>query len=825
MRFQIATAPSKLTKRWKNQLMEWADLLQRLEKPVRTGETVAEYWAMDKPARDSKKDVGGFVGGYLNDGLRKHDTVRYRGLVCLDADSITVGFDFVARCREALGDYEWAVYTTHSHRPEKPRFRLVVPLWETIPPDAYEPLARKLAAKIGIEVFDPTTYQVHRLMYFPSASTDGEYIYEHNESSIFLKGETVLAEYENWRDASAWPTAQSEAAAHQRELKKLGDPREKHNVVGAFCRAYSIEEAMTAFLPDVYSLCDVPGRYTYNKGSTTGGVVIYDDGLFAFSHHATDPISGQDVNAFDLVRLNLFKDADEGTRADCGPTRLPSYRKMVELALKDEQVRIELAPKDEDYDDSLLTDAPEGEEKKEAWRGKLQYNEHGVLTRIAENFILIVANDKGLKGAFGVDDFSHRVLLKKDLPWRKRSDGDDVWRDSDDAQLRNYISRKYNGLSNRALLDDAWQEVCQLNRFHQVREWLEALPEWDGETRAESLLVDFLGAEDTEYVRTLTRLFFKAAVARVFKPGTKFDNCLVLTGPQGIGKSTVLAAMGGRWFNDSIVSLQGKDVLEQLQGSLVVELAEMQAANRAENDMIKAFISRQVDKFRAPYGRRTEEYKRQCVFAATTNEDIFLKDRTGGRRFWIIAVPGGGAKRLEELTQEYIGQVWAELWQLYKDDKSLLPSKEVLETLRSEQESRTEGDEKKGIIQGYLDTPIPTDWKKWSLKERQGYFRGDVPITEGEETMQRDRVCVLEIWCECFGSTRERMKNMDARELNTIMQHMPGWRKYEGNKAGKFRFDELYGVQRAFMRVSTDEKQYPKANDVADNVADYDDLI
>ena len=166
-------------------------------------------------------------------------------------------------------------------------------------------------------------------------------------------------------------------------------------------------------------------------------------------------------------------------------------------------------------------------------------------------------------------------------------------------------------------------EVISRNRFHPVRDYLKGLT-WDGTPRAETLYIDYLGAEDSAYTRMVTKQHLKAAVARVMQPGVKFDPCLVLSGPQGIGKPTILAKLGRQWFNDSIVSLQGKDPMEQLQGSWIIELSEMQATNKSENDQIKAFISRQVDKFRAPYGRRTEEFPRQCVFAATTNDYVFL---------------------------------------------------------------------------------------------------------------------------------------------------------------------------------------------------------
>lgn len=791
MKFNIATAPRKTTKQWKNITISWQDLVIKLITAVRTGETVAQYKEMSNDERDGCKDRGGFVGGYLLNGQRKRDTVKYRSLVTLDADNCTKADKFSKLAADELAGIKAVMYTTHSHTPEKPRWRIVIALKEKITPEQYEPVARKIADKIGIDFFDPTTYEASRLMYWPSACDDGEFLTEVSYGEP-LDAAKILAEYEDWRDMSAWPVGKTETVAHAKTIQKLGDPREKNGIVGAFCRAYSIEEAIAEFLPEIYLPCDVPNRYTYAGGSTTAGVIIYDDGLHAFSHHATDPISGQDVNAFDLVRLNLYGALDEDVKKDTPVNKLPSYAAMTELASKQDKVKAQQSA-------ALFgADADQLLESDENWKTQFLLDSKGKMLKRVENFLLILFNDPKLKNAFGLDDFSHRLMVKKDLPWRKEKISS-VWLDSDDAQLRNYISKHYHGLASPNLLNDALEEVFNANRFHQVKDWLNSL-EHDGKVRAERLLIDYLGAEDCEYTKVITVLFLKAAVARVYHPGTKFDQCLVLTGPQGIGKSTVLARLGGKWFNDSIVSLNGKDAMEQLQGSHIVELSEMQATNRAENDQIKSFISRQVDKFRAPYGRRTEEYPRQCVFAATTNENIFLKDRTGGRRFWIVPCHGcGNIEKLDGLNEKYMAQVWAEVRDMYMNNHSLMLPREIAEKAKELQKERTEGTELEGMIAEFSNILLPEKWEDMSIENRRAWLRNRGDAAEVAGTVLRDRICSMEIFCEMLGGSPERIQNARLREINTILANLPGWERPD-NKLGALRCGKLYGTQRCFIR-------------------------
>lgn len=838
--FHIAVAPTRMAKKWKNREITWQDILDKTKEPVRTGETMAEYKAMPKAERDKRKDQGGFVGGYLVDGIRKKGAVKYRDLITLDADNIPSNIDFPATVTAKKLDCALLIYPTHSATPERQRYRIIIPLTAKLPVEQYEPTARAIARQIGIDYFDPTTYEASRLMYWPSCPQDYDYR-TYAQDGGGLDAETVLSVYEDWRDMSAWPTGKTEAEIHARSLKKLGDPREKKGFIGLFCTAYSVPAAIDKFLSDVYAKCeDTPDRYTYKQGSTTGGLIIYDDGLHAYSHHATDPASGKDVNAFDLVRLHLYGARDEDAQPGTPVNKLPSYTAMVDLCREDLEIK---KLQNEDIKAQLSDDLIEGmpaEDRAVAleWVDSLERTKQGKLLASAFNFLSILQHDPRLKDMAGLDLFSHRVMVLHDLPWRKHThDGADVWRDADDAQLRNYISLRYEGLTGKQVLDDAFVETVQKNSFHQVRDYWKTA-EWDGVPRAARLLIDYLGAEDNDYTKAVTLSWLKAGVARVLHPGTKYDCCLVLTGPQGIGKSTLLARLGGKWFSDSVTTFGTKDTLEQLQGNLIIELAEMQAANRAENDQIKAFLSRQVDKFRAPYGRRTEEYPRQCIFAATTNDDIFLKDRTGGRRFLIVSCSDDAPKDIfASFTEPEALQVWEEAIELYRQDSRIILDKENQRIAREMQEGHTEGSEQVGLIQAYLDKLLDPDWDNMTIEERVDYLMSapDISSLKPEELkrkledgyIRRDRVCAMEIWCECLENQARTMKNIDARSINTIMQHMPGWRAYEKGSRGRLNF-KLYGLQRCYCRLSTSKVQTAvkrKSQSIETEISSIDDLM
>lgn len=331
----IATGSSRKETKWTNREMSWSELMTRLKQPTYTGETVEEYRKMTKAKQDDIKDIGGFVGGKLKDGIRKNGSVEHRSVLTLDMDFAQPDvWDTIT----LLGGCACCIYSTHKHTPEASRLRLVAPLSRTVSEEEYTALAHKFAAGIDIEQFDDTTFESSRLMYWGSTSSDGEHVFE-SQDGPWLNPDEVLAKYEDWTDASSWQVSSRVGQLHKKMANKQGDPLEKKGVVGAFCRAYSIPEAIEIFLSEIYAPCEVGDRYTFLGGSTSGGLVLYDNDTFAFSHHGTDPISGKLVNSFDMVRIHKYGTQDDGAREGTPANKLPSFVAMTGLVKADALVQ------------------------------------------------------------------------------------------------------------------------------------------------------------------------------------------------------------------------------------------------------------------------------------------------------------------------------------------------------------------------------------------------------------------------------------------------------------------------------------------------------
>jgi hypothetical protein len=405
--------------------MRWSELLRKMQAVTRTPETVAEYKAMGREQQSDIKDVGGFVGGYCNNGQRSN--IRHRSVLCLDADFATPGLwgDWVRLFGNA-----GAVYSTHKHTPKAPRLRLVVPLACNVTPEEYQAIGRRVAETLGIDQFDDTSYQPQRMMYWPSASQDGEYIFEYHDGP-FLDPDAVLATYHDWRDVSSWPMSSRCAEVIKKTASSQKDPLTKGGLVGAFCRAYSIEEAIASFVP-VYQPCE-GGRYTYTEGSTAAGVVTYD-GKFSYSHHATDPASMQLCNAWDLVRLHRFSGLDADVDPSKPSSSRPSYKAMSELAASDARVMVQIVEDrmaEAGADFAAADEPPEGDD----WRTKLRFTEKGGIASCIENVVVILNGDPSLSGCVGYNEMSHTIVVLRSLPWCKVV-GVRQWADSDDADLR-----------------------------------------------------------------------------------------------------------------------------------------------------------------------------------------------------------------------------------------------------------------------------------------------------------------------------------------------------------------------------------------------------
>lgn len=788
----LSVGASRKATVWTPQTMMISELYERLRIPARGTETLAAYLSMSKGQQDDLKDVGGFMAGTLNGTRRKAGAVTGRDVITLDLDNIAAGAtEDVARRVAGLG-CGYCIYSTRKHMASAPRLRVLLPLDRTCTADEYEPCARRVASMIGMELADPTTFEASRLMYWPSCSADSQYVY-YAEDKPLLSVDGLLSTYTNWRDYTSWPVVPG-AVNPVRLAAKQGDPETKKGVVGAFCRVYDVETAMDVFLPGIYTAVDtMPGRFTFTGGSTTGGAVLYDNGKFLYSHHATDPCGNALVNAFDLVRLHKFNDRDDDAAPGTPTNRLPSYTAMCELAAQDTKVsRLMLKERWDEATEGFQT-VQSDEPEDDSWRERLKMHpKSGNPLPTIDNIWIILENDPRLKGKFALNEFAGRGEVLGALPWAEGAQRR-LWGDNDNAGLYWYLEKVY-GITGRANVDGALSLHSERHAFNEVSAYLHGL-HWDGQERLDTLFIDFLGAEDNEYTRAVTRKAFTAAVARAMKPGCKYDNMTILSGRQGLGKSTLLDKMSRGWFNDSIRTFEGKEASELLQGVWIVEVGELDAFRRSDVSRIKQFLSQKADRFRAAYGRHVKEIPRRCVFFGTTNNVDFLQDRTGNRRFWPVDVGVHAPTRnvWRDLDHE-VDQLWAEAVVRWRSGESLYLSGELEELAQQRQEAHREASTKEGLIMDFLELPVPKEWPNWTLEQRQVFLSGN---TKGDvELVPREKVCALEIWCELLGGKKGDMRRADTQEINGILDSLPGWTRTRSN----MRFGYC-GAQRGFIRV------------------------
>lgn len=789
----IATGLSAQTKIWKNQKISWSDFVSRIREEHKTPETLKEFLAASREDQTKIKDVGGYVGGYLKNGRRKPENIVHRQLLTLDIDFAH---------RDFWDDYQMLfsnaaiLHGTHKHCETSPRYRLLMPLSRKCTPDEYVAVARKIAGSLGIELFDKSTFETNRLMFWPSNPKDIDYYFQFQDGP-WVDVDEILASYSDWRDSSLWPTADREISEIKAGAKKQEDPGLKKGIVGAFCRTYSITEAIEKYLSDVYTPTAIPDRYTYMKGTTAAGLIVYDD-KFAYSHHGTDPCGGKLCNSFDLVRIHKFGHLDE--EGGTGRGSLPkSFTAMEDFARADKEVKKIIAKEnllDAKYDFSEdYAEDPAGEPGNLEWMQELEVDAKGGYRPIAQNLNLIFSHDIRLKNLFKQNDFDGKKYVFGTLPWRRVPSPEPV-KNVDFAGVRNYVEIIY-GIAAANKIEDALELEFERNHFHPVLDYLRSL-DWDGTPRVDTLLIRYFGAQDNVYTREAIRKMLVGAVARVFHPGIKFDLVITLISTmQGTGKSSFFKALGRSWFSDTFMTVQGKDSFEQLQGTWVMEMAELAGLKKADIESIKHFISKQEDIFRPAYARVPETFPRQCVFVATTNENTFLRDPSGNRRFMPVDVWNKKLVDNPDL-QEFlsnpneIDQVWAEAVHLFRKGERLYLSPEAEKIASNEQDIHSEVDERRGLVEAYLNRLLPKDWDSKDLFERRSFL--DDPLSpNGTET--RDFVCVAEVWCECLGKNKEDMDRYKTREINDILRSLKGW-----SQASTTRTFKLYGKQKYYER-------------------------
>ena len=781
---KIAVCNRKTDRKYKNLELEWSTLKERNQHPIRTSETVEEYPKLSKARRDEAKDQGGFVGGWLKGGIRKNGNVLGRIVGVLDADSIPADIDFIGQVKKTLAEVEHFIYSTHSHTPKTPRYRVAILLDREVSEDEYPALMRMIAKQIGMDYFDDSTYQANRMMYWASCPANGTFVFEENAGEPLLADE-YLAMYQDWRDVTQWPTSSRQSEAIRRSVSQQQDPLTKDGLVGVFCRTYSpIEVAIDTFLNEIYAPSAMDGRYDYLPADSTAGVVIYD-GKFIYSHHATDPACEMLLNAFDLVRVHKFGDLPGND----------SFKAMSEFVLTLEAVRRQLDA--ERREQATMDFNSDGDNR--AWTGQLRYMPRSkVLENSVWNEMLILNNDPDFAG-FAYNELANRVQVTGDMPWERPADNK-FWRDADTAQMKALLDVRYVSFSSRNH-EVSFTKAADDRRFHPIRDYLDALPPWDGIKRIETLFSRCLQADDTEYVRTVSRKTFAAAVARIYRPGIKFDCVPVFDGAQGIGKSTLFKDLVGDEFYSETLSLtdmDDKSGAEKLQGFWIVEIGELAGMKKADIEKVKAFLSTSDDKYRPSYGKTVESHPRQSIIIATVNgERGYLRDITGNRRFWVIKCRQSEQGKRWRFAQKERDQIWAEAKQLWENGETLYLEGDMILAAEDAQRDAMEIDERQGMVEEFLEMLLPDTWETMNTYERRNYFmdrNSDMTLPKG--TTRRETVSNAEIWCECFGKNPAEIKTSDSYTLAALLAQVPGWERTPDRKNRP-----PYGRQRLYKRT------------------------
>jgi len=777
----IAYGNNRQAKKWVNKTTSFDELKERLKVTIRTTESAEEYAKFSKAQKDNAKDHGGFVAGALKGGRRKIDAVELRSMVALDGDRIDKTF---LENYETSTPYTSVLYTTHSSTEENPRVRLIFPLTRDVTPEEFVAVSRYLAQMLGIDYFDECSYQPNQLMYWPSTPSNGSFVYKEVDKN-WLNPDEILNAHPEWTDPTRLPTSSRESKANTVANQKVQDPLEKDGIVGLFNRVYfPVSKAIEAFLSDVYEPTENENRYHLIESSSIAGVEIKEEGKFVYSHHAKDPAYLKLCNAFDIVRIHKFCDDDDKK----------SFRDMCEFAMQVDEVKVlaaneRLALAEEDF-------SADGDD----WKTRLKYQpKTSLLENSVYNLNLILNNDPDFRN-FAYNELANRIQVTGSLPW-ERPEGNKFWRDADTAQLKSIIDIRYLPFSSRNH-DVAFTKIADDRRFHPIRDYLDSLPAWDGTKRVEDVFIKYLKADDTDYIRTITRKTFAAAVARIYVPGIKFDCVPVLDGDQGIGKSTIVKDLvTADYYSEtlSLTDMDDKSGAEKLQGFWVVEIGELAGMRKADIEKVKAFLSTSDDKYRPSYGKVVESHPRQCIVIATVNgERGYLRDITGNRRFWIIKVHQKKQKKTWSFTEEYRQQFWAEAKEIWKSGEKLYLEGDILEEAEKAQKGAMETDERVGMVEEYLNTPLPADWDDMDLFARRNYLNGsEFGGTQHIGTITRTSVSNAEIWCECLNHSLPELKTTDSYQIAALMAQINGWERTTNIKRLP-----IYGRQRLYQKTT-----------------------
>jgi len=818
-------------------------------KVKRTREKYSEYTSADKMTKLNIKDVGGFIGGETEGNKRINGIRITRQLLTLDIDTRSPNvLDYIKR----NVNFYCMVHTTHSHNPDENRYRIIAPLSREVNADEYEALGRRIAYSIENTrseswkgLFDETTFQANRLMFFPSVSADGEYICELlnldmlAEEQPIIDVDEVLSEYLDKNDIYEWfkPEKVDTEQIGKNTLQNK-NPLKAKGMVGAFNRTYSISQAIEKFLPHVYTK-ERNGRYTYTGGDSHGGGMILNNDTIFYSHHGTDPANLYYRSAFDLVRIHLFGNYDnqftpEKELEEKFLEKTDSFKRMIEFCRSIPEVvehsdsNISLRNKlerQEAYIDEHFTDMEEEKPAKEkeevednSWLVKLD----GVKSQMAK-LDIIFSKDKTVGNLFYFDTFRDNICFNRKPHWHRQFKEGMALTDKDMAHIRAHLDKVYDIRGERQIDDAIVVEADKIQK-NKVIDWFDSLV-WDKKPRLETFFNEFFKVPLNPFTRVAFKHWLVGAVSRIYEAGAPMDLLLIIKGKQGIGKSLFFKRLatpdfskpGDHLYSDTKIDFnKAKDSYEQLEGIWIYEWKELAGMNMSDQESIKAFVDKTEDKFRRSYGRRNVEIKRRVAFGGSTNDNAPLRDRTGNRRFLVM---DSGLEQNEcyikdktKFSQEYRDQLLAEAIELYHSGYDIFEwTEEQLSWWERSNESNLAENDFMGRISSYLEMKRPKSWYSMSVEQMKYYMQkydfdknenGDV-MYDDEDLETATKTCIPELWQIALGQ-RDLTINRYQRELIYQSIELLGWKV---NKTKQTRFG-IFGHQRPITK-SVGEEDLP----------------
>ena len=745
-------------------------IYNRMQNPVRLDITRQEWDKLPPDKQADYKDGGLYLLARSKDGRRAYKSLLVRSALTFDLDAAP---NNIGGLLEKL-PFRTIYHTTFKSKSDALRVRIIILLLRDITPEEYARLTPMIAKEVGEEYVDPASYKPTQAMYFPVVPKDGEFWCKRTEGPL-LNPDDYLGK------------AEGEDTSNPSNPGNGDDPGKKAGIIGAYNTVHPIQALLDNELSDVYEPTNDPKRYHYRGADSTAGVIVGSDGYIR-SFHASDPAYGRRLCSFDLYRIHKFGYLDKGIPQGTPLNKLPSQKAMIAFAKKDAAVQKEYQKR---------------QQSQNTWKAKLKRDRRGNIARTLENLQLILTCDSQLE-TIRYNLFSKQYEAGK-LPWKRQTE---QWNDKDWANLFCYLEMNYGFYSGCKIAFSA--SIPTHRSYHPIRDYINEQA-WDGKERLDTLLVDYLGAEDSPYTRAVTRKAMVAMVARVFFDApVKFDYMPIICGPQGIGKSTLLSKLALRpeWFTDSVSVADMRDVKkagEKIQNKLLVEISELQGMPTTELESIKAFLSSSRDTFRKAYATDAEDYPRQCIIWGTTNStNGYLRDTTGNRRFWPINVSGHGTKHSWDLDEATVGQILAEAKYRIDQGEELYLSGDLAKEAETMQRDAMEKDDREGLVLQYLNTLLPENWEEMTVAERQNYIANPV-----DGSVVRDRVSVIEISCECFcRDPKAKLSRKEGDAIRAIMQaHSDEWVLHtDRNGKPSAQMRKPYGKQRVYYRVLKKDK-------------------